>query len=217
MEECKKENIIEYEIFDINTRKFYKLVPTKTWPTIQISGIQMHRIKNCDPKKDTILKLKAIGKIYGRVLDTCCGLGYTSILAAKKKGVREVYTFEKDNNVIELAKKNKFSKELFENSKIKLTLGDVFTEIKKFSNKFFNIIIHDPPTYSLASELYSRDFYNECFRVLNDNGKMFHYVGDFKSNRIRRILKGVLKRLHEAGFYKIRKVEYAHGLVIRKF
>lgn len=209
-------DLIKREIYDSRTKKFYKFIYTKTWPTFQISGIQMHRIKFCDPKKDTILKIKAIGKIYGRVLDTCCGLGYTSILVAKKKRVYEVFTFEKDKNVIDMAKINHFSKDLFEDNKIKLSIGDVSIEIKKFNSNFFNAIIHDPPTYSLAPELYSRDFYKECFRVLKWNGKMFHYIGDFRSSRVRRILRGIYKRLHEAGFSEIRKVEYANGLFIRK-
>lgn len=215
-EEYEKEDISRINIFDVKTKKFYKLIPTSTWPTVQISGIQMHRIKDCDPKKDTILKLKAAGKLYGRVLDTCCGLGYTSILAARKKRVNYVFTFEKDENIIEIAKKNIFSKDLFENKKIKLVIGNIFSEIKKFPNEFFNVIIHDPPTYFLAPELYSKEFYKELFRVLKWNGKIFHYIGNFRSNKIRRILKGVLRRLHEAGFHKIKKVEYAHGLLIIK-
>ncbi|MEM5868875.1 MAG: methyltransferase [Candidatus Aenigmatarchaeota archaeon] len=215
--EIEKEEKSDIEIFDESTNKFYKLIYTKTWPTVQISGIQMHRIEGCDPKRDTILKLRALGKIYGRVLDTCCGLGYTSILTARKKGVKEVFTFEKDKNIIKIARMNEFSKELFENAKIKLSIGDIFIEIKKFPKEFFNIIIHDPPTYSLAPELYSKEFYKELFRVLKWNGKIFHYIGNFRSNRARRILKGVLKRLREAGFYKIKKVKSAHGLLIIKF
>jgi predicted methyltransferase len=77
---------MEIKFFDEKTKKFYKLIPTSTWPTLEISGIHMHRIKKVDPKTDTELKLKALGRIYGVVLDICTGLGYTAILAARRKG-----------------------------------------------------------------------------------------------------------------------------------
>ena len=43
----------------------------------------MHRIKGTDPIRDTKEKLKALGPVSGRVLDTATGLGYTAIEAAK--------------------------------------------------------------------------------------------------------------------------------------
>jgi predicted methyltransferase len=151
--------------FDEKTKKFYKLIPTKTWPTLEISGIHMHRIKEVDPKTDSELKIKCLGKIYGDVLDICTGLGYTAILAARKKNVKIVVTIEKDENVIKIAKLNEFSKELFENPKIKLVIGDAFEEIKKFKDESFNFVIHDPPRISLAPELYSLNSilnFSEC-------------------------------------------------------
>ncbi|MCX8178583.1 MAG: hypothetical protein N3D75_02000 [Candidatus Aenigmarchaeota archaeon] len=72
------------QFYSDETRKFYKLVETENWPTVVISGIRMHRTEKIDPKKDSFLKLKSLGKIKGRVLDTCCGLGYTAILSSKK-------------------------------------------------------------------------------------------------------------------------------------
>jgi len=58
---------MEVKFFDEKTKKFYKLISTKTWPTLEISGIHMHRIKEVDPKTDTELKIKSLGKIYGKV------------------------------------------------------------------------------------------------------------------------------------------------------
>jgi len=96
------------KLFDKKTNKFYKLIPTSTWPTLEISGIHMHRIKDVDPKTDTELKIKSLGKIYGKILDICTGLGYTAILAARKKSVEKVVTIEKDENVIKIAKQMNF-------------------------------------------------------------------------------------------------------------
>lgn len=206
----------DVKFYSEKTKKFYKLLKTKTWPTVEISGIHMHRIKEVDPKTDTELKLKTLGRIYGIILDTCTGLGYTAILAAKRKGVRKVITVEKDENVIHIAKLNPFSKELFENPKIELRIADITKEIKKFDNEFFNFIIHDPPRISIAPELYSLNFYKQMFRVLKNNGKIFHYVGRPGIKRRKMYIKGIINRLRLAGFKSIDKKDYALGLLIRK-
>ncbi len=208
---------MEIKFFDEKTKKFYKLVPTSTWPTLEISGIHMHRIKDIDPKTDSKLKLKVLGKIYGVVLDICTGLGYTAILAARKKSVKKVITIEKDENVLKIARQNEFSKELFENPKIKIIVGDAFEEIKKFENESFNFIIHDPPRISLAPELYSSEFYSQLFRVLKKGGRLFHYVGEPGKFSGKNFAKGIVRRLLRAGFKKIFKAKEAMGIVAEKF
>lgn len=206
----------EIKFYSEETGKFYRLVKTSTWPFLEISGIRMHRADEVDPRTDAILKIKALGRIYGSVLDCCTGLGYTAILAAKRKNVKEVITIEKDENVILIAKQNPFSKPLFENKKIKLIIGDVFQEIRKFSDRRFNFIIHDPPRISIAPELYSLEFYNHLYRVLKDNGRLLHYVGRPGLRQGKRYLKGIIKRLKIAGFTRIKMVEYALSLVVEK-
>lgn len=207
----------EIKFYSEKTGKFYRLVKTDTWPYLEISGIRMHRADDVDPKTDAILKIKALGKIYGSVLDCCTGLGYTAILAAKRRNVREVITIEKDENVILIAKHNPFSKPLFENKKIKLIIGDVCEEIKNFVDRRFNFIIHDPPRISIAPELYSLEFYRQLYRVLKDNGRLLHYVGKPGLRQGKRYLKGIVKRLRLAGFTKIKMVDYALSLIIEKY
>ncbi|OYT42584.1 MAG: hypothetical protein B6U78_00895 [Candidatus Aenigmarchaeota archaeon ex4484_224] len=206
----------EIKFFDEKTKKFYKLVKTNTWPTLEISGIHMHRIKGVDPKKDTELKIKSLGKLYGNVLDTCMGLGYTAVVASKFKKVKMVITIEKDKNVVWIAKQNFYSKEVFSNKKIKVLIGDSFLLIKTFPSSFFDFIIHDPPRISIAEELYSLEFYKEMFRVLKSKGKIFHYVGYPGKKQGKNYLRGILRRLRNAGFSKIEKIEEALGLIIRK-
>jgi predicted methyltransferase len=207
---------MEISFFDEKTKKFYKLVHTNTWPTLEISGIHMHRIKEVDPKTDSELKLKALGRIYGTVLDICTGLGYTAILAARRKSVKKVVTIEKDENVLKIAKQNEFSKELFENPKIEIIVGDAFEEIKKFEDESFDFIIHDPPRISLAPELYSFKFYLELARVLRKKGKLFHYVGEPGKFSRKNFMKGIIKRILLAGFKKVIKVKEARGLIAKK-
>jgi len=199
--------------FSPKTKKYYRLVETKTWPTLEISGIRMHQTKLMDPKRDTYLKVKCLGRVKGKILDSCTGLGYTTITLAKIKGVERVFSIEKDENVLKICKQNPYSKELFSNPKIILILGDVFELAKVFPSNFFDSILHDPPTFSLAGNLYSKDLYFHFHRILKKGGKIFHYVGRPGIRRGRNILKGVVKRMREVGFKILKKDRVVRGVV----
>src|SRR3989338_3059560 len=101
----------------------------------------MHRHRHIDPLEDTILKIKEVSPVKGRVLDTCCGLGYTAIFAAQR--AEYVITVEKDPSVVQLCKYNPFSEELFINKKIKIVQADIIKKIKTFSDCSFDRVIHD--------------------------------------------------------------------------
>lgn len=203
----KDNSLIKIQLFSNQTNKFYKLVPTKDAPTLEISGIRMHVTKEMTPIEDTERKIGSIMPIKGFVLDTCMGLGYTAIAASKFADF--VFTCEKDENVIEMARLNPWSKELFNNKKISVLKTDIFEEIKIFKSSMFDIIIHDPPRLSLASELYSLEFYKQIYRVLKHNGKLYHYTGSPGSkNRKINLARNVSERLRQAGFKNIQKAHY---------
>ena len=105
-------------------------MPTASAPTMLISGIPMHRIKDTNPHQDTLSKLKAIAPVRGDVLDTTTGLGYTAIEAAKT--ARHVTTIEIDPTAQEIARFNPWSQALFGNPNITQIIGDAFDEIRKF-------------------------------------------------------------------------------------
>ncbi|ANF22502.1 class I SAM-dependent methyltransferase [Thermococcus piezophilus] len=194
---------------------YYKLVPTVP-PTIEINGIRMHRTKDVNPLQDTLNKVNTVKPNEGEtVLDTCMGLGYTAIEAAKRGAY--VITVEKDKGVIELARINPWSRELFQGGKIQIIHGDAFEVVKRFNNGSFDVIIHDPPRFSLAGHLYSGEFYEELFRILKPGGRLFHYVGNpGKKYRRRDLQKGVMERLRKAGFVGVRRAEEALGVVAKK-
>ena len=194
---------------------FYKLVPTIP-PTIEINGIRMHRTKDTNPLKDTRNKIETVNPKEGElVLDTCMGLGYTAIESAKRGAY--VITIEKDPNVIELARLNPWSREVFTSQNIQLIQGDAFEVVKKFNGGSFDAIIHDPPRFSLAGQLYSEEFYAELFRILKPKGRLFHYVGNpGKKYRRKDLQRGVMERLRNVGFRKIKRVEEALGVVALK-
>ncbi|NJE00309.1 methyltransferase domain-containing protein [Thermococcus sp. JdF3] len=194
---------------------YYKLVPTIP-PTIEINGIRMHRTKEVNPLQDTRNKVNAVKPKEGEtVLDTCMGLGYTAIEASKRGAY--VITIEKDPNVLELARINPWSRELFTGGKVQVIQGDAFEVVKKFKDESFDVVIHDPPRFSLAGQLYSEEFYGELFRVLKPGGRLFHYVGNpGKKYRRKDLQRGVMERLRRAGFVGVRRVEEALGVVARK-
>ena len=208
--------MVEVKFYSEKTGKFYRLVETETWPYLEISGIRMHRADVVDPKTDALLKIRSLGRIYGTVLDCCTGLGYTAILAARSENVSKVITIEKDENVILIAKQNPYSRELFKNQKIELIIGDVYHEVRKFRDEHFNFIIHDPPRISIASELYSLEFYKQLSRILKRNGRILHYVGRPGIRQGKRYVKGIIKRLRLAGFSRIRRDNRSLSLIIEK-
>jgi len=207
-------SVRKIQAFSEETNRFYSLMPTERAPTLLVSGVPMHRIKDTDPHADTLEKIKTISPVVGRVLDTATGLGYTAIEAART--AEQVITIELDPTVLEIARLNPWSQELFENPKIVQLIGDSFEEVQKFEEASFTRIIHDPPMFSLAGDLYSEAFYRELFRVLAPGGRLFHYVGDLESRSGRNVVRGVARRLQAAGFRRVVRRPRAFGVVAYK-
>jgi len=210
-----EDNIAEkIQFFSEFLSRAYSLMPTPGAPTMLVSGIPMHRIKGLDPYQDTRQKMRAIAPLAGRVLDVCTGLGYTAIEAAKT--AEQVVTIELDPTALEVARLNPWSRSLFDNPRIQQIVGDAFDEVQSFADESFSCIIHDPPMLSLAGDLYSGEYYGRLLRVLRRRGRMFHYVGDPDSRSGRNVTKGVVRRLHEAGFRRVVRRPRAFGLVAYK-
>ena len=202
------------QFFSETTGRSLSLYPTRGAPTMLVSGIPMHRIKDTDPHQDTLEKIRAVKPVVGRVLDTTTGLGYTAIEAAKTAS--EVITVELDPMALEVARNNPWSQALFTDPKIKQRVGDSFEVIQEFETGMFTRILHDPPVFSLAGDLYSGEFYVELYRVLRSGGKLFHYVGDPESKSGKNVTASVVRRLGQAGFREIRKAPRAFGVVAVK-
>jgi predicted methyltransferase len=198
------------QTFSEDTGRAITLYPTPGAPTILISGTPMHRIKGSNPYQDTLTKIRAITPLSGRVLDTATGLGYTACQASRL--ARRVITIELDPAVVEIARLNPWSKELFESPKIERLIGDAYDVVNGFRNECFDAIIHDPPMFSLAGDLYSGEFYARLHRVLSRGGKLFHYVGDPASKSSGSVTRSVVKRLKEAGFRNVTPRPEAFGV-----
>lgn len=180
---------------------YYRLRPVApdTAPTLEISGIHMHRVSGITPWEDTDVKVSCVNIRNGHiVLDICTGLGYTAIKAVEK-GAAKVITIEKDVNVLKIAEYNPWSCKL-RSEKIRILLGDAAKVVQEIPNNVFDRIVHDPPRLRLAGELYSENFYKELFRVLRPGGILFHYTGKPGWMSGKDVASGVSRRLRKAGF-----------------
>lgn len=196
--------------FSNSTNRFYKLTPTDDWPTLSIGSVPMHKLNS--PKRDTENKISLIGP-YGIVLDTCFGLGYSAMLAAKS--AKNVITFEKDENVYNLAKLNPVST-VFSLKNIEVRKEDISSAIKRFNENYFDCIIHDPPTFKLAPELFNEAFYRELYRILKKNGKLFHYTPLYKISQGYDFPSRIREKLKRTGFKVLDFQPEKGGIVCKK-
>ena len=202
------------QFFSEETNRAYSLYPTEGAPTMLVSGIPMHRIKGTAPHSDTLEKMRAVRPVVGQVLDTATGLGYTAIEAAKTAA--QVTTIELDQAVLEVCRCNPWSQGLFGNPKITQIIGDSFEVVPSLDEATYTRIIHDPPAFALAGDLYSGEFYRALHRLLRNNGRLFHYVGDPESKSGHSITVGVMRRLEQAGFREVRRAPRAFGVTAVK-
>lgn len=198
------------ETYSPRTDRYYSLMPTANAPTMLISGIPMHRIKDTTPAEDTRQKLRALGRANGRILDTATGLGYTAIMAAQTADL--VITIEFDPAVHEICRLNPWSAELFTRPNIQPVIGDSAELVAAFSDNSFDAVIHDPPTFALAGQLYSGEMYRHLYRILKPGGHLFHYIGNPDSRYGATTARGVVARLRRAGF-RVTPKEKAFGVL----
>jgi len=189
-------------------------MPTSSAPVMLIAGFSMHRFKDIAPLQAAVAMVAPLSPVHGHILDTTTGLGYTTIEAAKRAA--HVTTIELCPVAQEMARMNPWSRGLFNNPKISQIMGDSFEKITTFADNSFAGVIHDPPTVSLAGDLYSGKFYKQVHRIVKPRGRMFHYLGNPESSTGSGVTRGVIKRLYEAGFEKVIPQPKAFGVVAYK-
>ena len=194
---------------------YYKLVPTAGAPLLEISGVKMHISKGTDPFTSASEMSKQAVRKGDKVLDCCSGLGYAAI-AAHRLGASEVLTIELSPQVMGLRAQNPWSKDL-SNEGIVQRQGSSYELIGTMPSISFDSVVHDPPRFSLAGELYSEEFYREIFRVLRPGGRLFHYTGNpHVVKKGSSFVDGVIRRLKKAGFKNVEKVEHLMGVSAQK-
>ena len=180
-------------------RSLIKLVPTD-WgpPTFEIDGIKMLPTAQVSPYADAAAKVSLVEPRGKVILDTCGGLGYFAAWCIAG-GANRVMSLEKNPDVLWLRTLNPWSPP--PGGVLELVEGDVAEHIGSLPDRSFDSVLHDPPRFGIAGELYSQAFYDQLARVLRVKGRLFHYTGT--PNRLtsgRDVMAEVSRRLRRAGF-----------------
>ena len=181
------------------TTSLVKLVPT-SWgaPTFEIDGIKMLPTAHVSPYEDAGRKVALIEPRGKVVLDTCGGLGYFAAWCLQGQA-KQVHSYEKNADVIWLRGLNPWSPEA--GGALTLNHGDIVEHIGTLPEASVDAVLHDPPRFGTAGELYSQAFYDQLARVLKRSGKLFHYTGTpNKLTSGRDVPEEVARRLRRAGF-----------------
>ncbi|MEO8158640.1 MAG: SAM-dependent methyltransferase [Betaproteobacteria bacterium] len=181
------------------TTSLIKLVPTP-WgpPTFEIDGIKMLPSAQVSPYADAQRKVALIQPRGKVVLDTCGGLGYFAAWCLRGEA-RQVISCEKNADVIWLRGINPWSPAA--DARLMLHEDDIARRIATMPAASVDAILHDPPRFGIAGELYSQAFYDHLARVIRRKGKLFHYTGTpNKLTSGRDVPNEVAKRLRKAGF-----------------
>ncbi len=179
-----------------------KLVPTE-WdaPTFEIDGIKMLPTSKESPVDDARRKVALVQPAGMRVLDTCGGLGYFAACCLDA-GVASIQSFEKNEDVLWLRALNPWSPDpATSGGRLQLAHADVSKAIVALPDAGFDAVLHDPPRFGIAGELYSQAFYDQLARVIKRGGRLFHYTGT--PNRLtsgRDLPREVARRLEKSGF-----------------
>jgi len=181
------------------SQSLIKLVPTQ-WgaPTFEIDGIKMLPTAQVSPYGDAEAKVKLIQPRGKVILDCCGGLGYFAAWCVQGQA-RQVLSFEKNPDVLWLREINPWSPQ--PDAVLSVTLADIATQITQLADHSVDAILHDPPRFGIAGELYSQVFYDQLARVIRRKGRLFHYTGTpNKLTSGRDVPNEVAKRLRQAGF-----------------
>ena len=173
-------------------------------PTFEIDGIKMLPTARVSPYEDARLKVALIEPRGKQILDTCAGLGYFAAWCLRG-GAAHVQSFEKNADVLWLRSFNPWSPDSpwsqLDRRALELTQADVTQVIGALPAGSFDAVLHDPPRFGIAGELYSQVFYDQLARVLKSRGRLFHYTGSpNKVSRGRDLANEVCRRLERAGF-----------------
>jgi predicted methyltransferase len=201
---CKERTIyywdgVQFSAASRFTNSLIKLIPTD-WgaPTFEIDGIKMLPTAKVSPYLDAERKVSLIAPRGKVILDTCGGLGYFAAWCLKG-GASRIISYEKNPDVIWLRSINPWSPAA--RDALTLTMGDISREIEVLPDASVDAVLHDPPRFGIAGELYSQRFYDQLSRVLRRRGKLFHYTGTpNKLTTGRDVPNEVAKRLKQAGF-----------------
>ncbi|HQW81762.1 MAG: SAM-dependent methyltransferase [Rhodanobacteraceae bacterium] len=198
------------------TDALIKLVPTD-WgtPTFEIDGIKMLVSAQISPYADAQRKVALVQPRGKQVLDTCGGLGYFAACCLAD-GAAQVQSYEKNADVLWLRRHNPWSPDPDDRAtggRLRLTHADVALAIGELPDQSFDAVLHDPPRFGIAGELYAQTFYDQLARLLRMNGRLFHYTGSpNRKTSGRDVPTEVARRLAKSGFATERALDGVYAV-----
>lgn len=182
-------------------------------PVLYINAVKMNVSKDfgIDGYNENVIKNLQLKKT-DFVLEICTGAGYKTILLVEK--AKKVISVEKSEDVLELMKYNPYTKDLQNKTNLEIINIDAIKFVRNTKEKF-DKILHDPPTYKFAPELYTEKFYKDLFLISENGCIFFHYTGN-PGNKFRGtdIIKATVERAISAGWKLIKKEDL--GIYFRK-
>ena len=184
-----------WEPLQIYKDGFYKLTPGRP-PGLVINGFRMY------VEHFSKYIREAISHIRPGILawDTCGGLGYSARYLYRR--FSRVFMSEKSEAVITLASYNPFSKHIF---RLDSYWADAWEMLGRLDG--LDAVFHDPPSFSQAPDLYSREFSKEVWDRLIPGGVFYHYTGYPGKYRGRKLYVRVMNQMKDIGF-RIKKLSY---------
>ena len=194
-------NLIPLALFD---DRYYALTWTNNAPILEIDGIRMHVFYLKSPFKygRYVANIVRNGTYY---LETCFGQGYISRLIDKP-----LVSYEKSKAVLELAKLNPWSQDALNKHKVHNK------SIWDLEEEGFDRIIHDPPSFRTAQDLYSQSFYKLLYERSKPGTIFYHYTGEPNKRKRFNIMSHVIKNAEKAGWRLLRKDDKVKALIFKK-
>lgn len=187
-----------------------RVLPGIKEPILEVDGVRMHLTKEVSPR-EYAEEVAEILNLSGNelVLECCMGLGYLTLSLAKRS--KKVITVEKSREVLELAKLNPYSQELFELPNVEVINGDIVEVLPSLGK--FDRIVHDPPRYSHAPLLYSRSFYSQLLEHVRGKALLWHYTGSLGKMKGKAFYERVWKRLLDSGWKPTKYFRKLQGIL----
>lgn len=118
-----------------------------------------------------------------RVLVVGGGEGATLREVLRHSTVKETVMVDIDGELVEISKKylDFMHKGAFNDSRVKVIIGDGYEFVKKESSRKYDVVIldlTDPYSSEIASKLYSKEFYSEVKRIMKEDGIMVTQAGN---------------------------------------
>jgi len=209
----KKEEGFKLQIANENGIFSLRKDKNENKPILYINAVKMNvsKDKGIDGYNESVIGNLGIKK-SDIVLEVCTGAGYKTLLLSEK--AENVVSVEKSKEVLELMKYNPYVCGLLKKKNVKIINDDATSYVKTVKEKFTKIL-HDPPTFKFAPELYTVEFYGDLYGLAEQGCILFHYTGNPGTKfRGKDIVGATIERTKQAGWKLIKKEDL--GIYFKK-